>query len=106
RLPLHVPASFTARPFGRSDFDLLSSLIQEGQPGMRFVFLGSEVCLQLPSDSTSRWTPLPLANGYNDLHRSGLKPYSVCACRAHLEKEIANQGDFFFYYIYVYVFNY
>ena len=31
---------------------------------MMFVFLGSEFCLQLPSDSTSRWTPLLLANGW------------------------------------------
>src|SRR5690606_5518038 len=42
---------------------------------MRFVFLGSELCLQLPSDSTSRWTPLLLANGWQlpapiaDFHR-------------------------------------
>jgi hypothetical protein len=26
---------------------------------MMFVFLGSELCRRLPSDSTSRWTPLP-----------------------------------------------
>lgn len=31
---------------------------------MMFVFLGSEFCLQLPSDSTSRWTPLLLASGW------------------------------------------
>lgn len=31
---------------------------------MWFVFLGAEVCLRLPSDSTSQWTPLPLANGW------------------------------------------
>src|SRR5690606_29752831 len=42
---------------------------------MQFVFLGSELCLQLPSDSTSRWTPLLLANGWQlpapiaDFHR-------------------------------------
>ena len=44
---------------------------------MMFVFLGSEVCLRLPSDSTSRWTPLPLASGWPlpaptaDFHRLG-----------------------------------
>jgi len=27
-------------------------------PRMRFVFLGPELCLQLPSDPTSRWAPL------------------------------------------------
>jgi hypothetical protein len=31
---------------------------------MRFVFLRAEFCRQLPSDSTSRWTPLLLANGW------------------------------------------
>lgn len=30
---------------------------------IRFVFLGSGLCLKLPSDSISRWTPLLLANG-------------------------------------------
>ena len=40
-----------------------------------FVFLGPGLCRQLPSDSTSRWTPLLLANGWRlhapitDLHR-------------------------------------
>ena len=31
------------------------------KPCMRFMFFGPEVCLGLPSDSTSRWTPLPSA---------------------------------------------
>jgi hypothetical protein len=41
---------------------------------MMFVFLGSEFCLKLPSDSTSRWTPLLSTNGWQlhtpivDLH--------------------------------------
>ena len=35
------------------------------QPDMRFVFLGSGLCLQLPSDPTSRWTPLPSANSFH-----------------------------------------
>ena len=29
-------------------------------PYMKFLFVRSDVCLGLPSDSTSRWTPLPL----------------------------------------------
>jgi len=33
-------------------------LALDPMPHMRFVFLGSEVCLQLPSDPTSRWAPL------------------------------------------------
>jgi len=35
------------------------------QPCMRFVFLGSELCRRLPSDPTSRWTPLPLASSFH-----------------------------------------
>src|SRR5690606_9720924 len=44
---------------------------------MRFVFLGAELCRQLPSDSTSRWTPLLLASGWRlqtptvDFHHLG-----------------------------------
>lgn len=31
---------------------------------MWFVFLGAELCLELPSDSSSQWTPLLSANGW------------------------------------------
>ena len=41
------------------DFDLSCSLVRSAPPYMRFLFVGSELCLRLPSDSTSRWTPLP-----------------------------------------------
>jgi hypothetical protein len=30
-------------------------------PHMRFLFVGPEICLRLPSNSTSRWTPLPFS---------------------------------------------
>ena len=29
-------------------------------PCMKFLFVRSDICRRLPSDSTSRWTPLPL----------------------------------------------
>lgn len=45
-------------------FALSRKLTPVPQPLMRFVFLGSELCLGLPSDPTSRWTPLPSANSY------------------------------------------
>ena len=32
------------------------------RPFMKFLFVRPGFCLRLPSDSTSRWTPLPLAN--------------------------------------------
>ena len=31
---------------------------------MMFVFLRAELCIRLPSDSTSPWTPLPSASGW------------------------------------------
>jgi len=41
---------------------------------MQFLFVGANVCRQLPSDSTSQWTPLLLANdSYYNAH-SGLAP--------------------------------
>ncbi|MQS76865.1 hypothetical protein FHL06_10975 [Lactobacillus halodurans] len=37
---------------------MLSRLIQYFQPYSRFLFISSVFCFKLPSDSTSRWTPL------------------------------------------------
>ena len=43
-------------------------------PYMKFLSVGSDVCRRLPSDSTSRWTPLPWAIAFpllgwlRDLH--------------------------------------
>ena len=42
--------------------------------------------IRLPSDSTSRWTPLPSANSSYCQVCSGLSPPSYCPCRAHREK--------------------
>ena len=66
----------------------LSTLIQ---PFIRFLFVGSELCplsifrnsIWLPSDSTSRWTPLPSANASCYRARSGLSPPSYRPCWAH-----------------------
>ena len=35
--------------------------MNRNMPYMKFLFVRSDVCRQLPSDSTSRWTPLLLA---------------------------------------------
>jgi hypothetical protein len=35
-----------------------SRLHPDCMPHMRFLFVGPALCLQLPSDPTSRWTPL------------------------------------------------
>jgi len=45
-------------------FALSRRLTPIPQPCMRFVSLGSELCRRLPSDPTSRWTPLPLASSF------------------------------------------
>lgn len=52
-------------------------------PYMQFLFVRPRLCLRLPSDSTSRWTPLPLANSSYCQVCSGLSPPSDSACRAH-----------------------
>ena len=62
---------------------------------MRFLFVRPEICpsvksfsnIRLPSDSTSRWTPLPSANSSYCHVCSGLSPPSCNACRAHIQKE-------------------
>src|SRR5215210_7293787 len=43
---------------------------------MQFLFVSPNVCLLLPSDSTSRWTPLHLAKTSYCKASSGLAPYS------------------------------
>ena len=43
-------------------------------PYMQFLFVRPRFCLQLPSDSTSRWTPLSLANSSYCQACSGLSP--------------------------------
>ena len=70
-------------PFSLWDFILFSRLIHN-MCLIMFVFLRSEICRRLPSDSTSRWTPLPWANGWQliapitDFHRQIYSP-----CTAH-----------------------
>ena len=52
-------------------------------PYIQFLFVRPRLCRRLPSDSTSRWTPLPLANSSYCQVCSGLSPPSCNACRAH-----------------------
>ena len=57
-------------------FCLFSNITHNTPPYMQFLFVGPNVCRQLPSDSTSRWTPLLLANTPYCKAYSGLAPYS------------------------------
>ena len=65
------------------------------QPYMRFLFVRPEICpagdlstptIRLSSDSTSRWTPLPLTNPSHCRASTGLSPARTCAHRAHIKK--------------------
>ncbi len=76
-------------PFSLWDFILFSRLIHS-MCLIMFVFLRSEICRRLPSDSTSRWTPLPWANGWQliapitDLNLQIYSSYSAHHKKEHL----------------------
>ena len=56
---------------------------------MRFLSVGPRICLQLPSDSTSRWTPLVLAVSFPLLGRiRAFHPLVTCAAR-RTKKDLA-----------------
>ena len=57
------------------------------QPYIQFLSVSSGICLRLPSDSTSQWTSLPLANSSYCQAWSGLSPLSYSPCRAHHKRE-------------------
>ena len=71
------------------------------QPYIQFLFVSSGFCLRLPSDSTSRWTPLPLANSSYCQACSGLSPPSYRPCRAHIKrnrfKKVSFESVFFLF---------
>ena len=48
---------------------MFGNLIHGLMPCMKFLSVGPDVCRRLPSDSTSRWTPLPLAIAFPLLGR-------------------------------------
>ena len=76
------------------------------QPYMQFLFVSSGFCLRLPSDSTSRWTPLPLANSSYYQACSGLSPPSYRPCRAHIENGTAKELSRFYLIINVCLLNF
>ena len=56
------------------------------RPSICFLFVSARFCLRLPSDSSSRWTPLLSANTSHCRAYSGLSPPSYCPCRAYQQK--------------------
>ena len=92
QLSSHVTATSTARDSGSmglrviwharpSLYGLLCDFCSSVQEFARQRFFSTDI--RLPSDSTSRWTPLPSANASYCRARSGLSPLSCCSCRAH-----------------------
>jgi len=74
------------------DFDLLCSLIPNCSL-MRFLFVRPEICLHLPSDSTSRWTPLVFSYVFPTTRvDSGLQPVRLRPCWAHIKKTPLPRG--------------
>ncbi|TPC11993.1 hypothetical protein DJ443_04975, partial [Staphylococcus pseudintermedius] len=60
-----------------ADSSILHSL------SMMFLFVSASVCVRLPSDSTSQWTPLSFANSSYYQACNGLSPSRCYPCRAH-----------------------
>jgi len=58
------PPHLLRYPLMATGFALSRKLTRISQPLIRFASLGSELCLGLPSDPTSRWTPLPPASSF------------------------------------------
>ena len=62
---------------------------------MRFLSVGPEICLQLPSDSTSRWTPLLFGYTLPTIWAcSGLSPIRARPWRANKRKKVIPKNDF------------
>ena len=59
------------------------------QPHMRFLSVSASVCVRLPSDSTSRWTPLSFTNSSYCQVCSGLSPPSYRPCWAHNKNQLS-----------------
>ena len=56
---------------------------------MWFLSVGPEICLQLPSDSTSRWTPLLFSYTLPTIWAcSGLSPVRARPWRANIKKNV------------------
>ena len=66
-----------------SGFCFLCNIAHTNPPLIQFLFVSSTFCRQLPSDSSSRRTPLLLANTSCCKAYSGLAPYSRYTCPAH-----------------------
>ena len=68
----------------RTLFCLANSFVSS-MPYMQFLFVRPGLCFGLPSDSASRWMPLPSADSSYRLacSGSGLSPPCCIACRAH-----------------------
>ena len=67
-------------------FCLFGNITHLSTPYMQFLFVGSNLCRQLPSDPQSPTAPLLLANTPYCKVCSGLTPYSGYTCLTHQKK--------------------
>ncbi|PNK84248.1 hypothetical protein CEQ34_009905 [Staphylococcus aureus] len=58
---------------------------------MMFLFVNASVCVRLPSDSTSQWTPLSFANSSYYQACNGLSPSSCYPCQAHYKLRLEHK---------------
>ena len=91
----HISAAFTMQSSGSIGLCLVSQTrplciasyaFSVRQTGSLPVSALRSLHIRLPSDSTSRWTPLPSANSSYCQVCGGLSPPSYCPCRAHKQK--------------------
>ena len=82
-----------------SDFEDMCLLIQRACL-MRFLCVRPALCLRLPSDSMSPWTPLPsgyhfpLSGVFGIWEQSSPHPKAGAPCRAHTKKaRVGNPGS-------------
>ena len=95
-LSLHISAASTLLLLTGDSYQsslLFASLSIAAQPYMRFLFVRPEVCLQLPSDSASRRTPLLFGYTLPTIWAcSGLSPVRLYPCRANKYRTVCLYG--------------
>ena len=71
---------------------------------MRFLSVGPEICLQLPSDSASRWTPLLFSYTFPTTWAcSGLAPVRARPWRANKKEANPTSDRPLYYFIYCFI---
>ncbi|PNZ92897.1 hypothetical protein CD148_08205 [Staphylococcus delphini] len=62
------------------------------RPNMMFLFVSVSVCVRLPSDSSSQWTPFSFDNSSYYQACNELSPSRCYPCRAHQKNTTLIRG--------------